>query len=82
MIPAESRSDINSESCFSFCRLSGLIPLGELDDQQRVGIAAHGRLDHGLNIAMSRPSAIMVRSTSFDRDWPQFTRCCAASIAS
>ena len=77
------RSAINSPSCFSFARIFGLIFLGELDDQQRVGIAAHGGVDHrAWNIAMSRPSAIMVRSTSSTAMGRSFTRCWAASIAS
>ena len=64
-------------------QIVGLIFFGEFDDQDaHRDRRARSHRSPAWNIAMSRPSAIMVRSTSSTAIGRSFTRCWAASIAS
>ena len=58
------------------------VVLGELDEQDRVRLAAHEGSSVGRNMAMSRASSIIVRSTSSTAMGSSLTMCWAASIAS
>ena len=46
MVPAEAEIGHQFRKLFQLLQIVGLILFGELDDQQRIGIAAHGGLDH------------------------------------
>ena len=65
------RSAISSPKLLELCQIVGLIFFGEFDDQQRIGIAAHGSIDHRpehRNVAAERDHGPV---DQFHGDWPQ-----------
>ena len=71
LVPAKAEIGHQFAELLQLLQVVGLILLGEFDDQQRIGIAAHGGIDHRpehRNVAAERDHGAV---DQFDRDRPQ-----------